>query len=90
MRPENRRMHQFLKENEIKANVKYISKGSLKNTWRLYNKGQKWSQELIDSLTALNFTDFDGSPLNLYSGNGGIFSVFVRGHYELSENGKSD
>jgi len=83
MRPENKRMQVFLKQNGIKAIPKYIATGSLTRTWRLYNLKQLWSVELANKLNALGFVDLDGKPLAQYSGNGGLFSVFVRGHFEL-------
>ena len=83
MRPENKRMQDFLKQNGIEARVKFISEGSLRACWRLYQPSCPWTTELKDKLTALSFVDFDGKPLNSFSGNGGIFSVFVRGHKEL-------
>lgn len=76
-------MKDFLKSNGIDATPKYLPDGSLKRCWRLYNIETKWTQELADRLNALGFTDFDGEPLGPFSGNGGMFSVFVRGHYEL-------
>ena len=82
-RPENQRMVDFLAQNGVKARAKYIHDGSLKHTWRLYAPGVNWTPELTAKLTELGFTDFDGNPLNQHSGNGGLFSVFVRGHDEL-------
>jgi len=92
MRPENKRMQEFLKQNGIYAVPKWISKGSLKRSWRLYgpsgkNTGgfenyQPWTMELADKLTALGFRGLHGQ-LERFSGNGGVFSVFVRGHEEL-------
>lgn len=90
MRPENKRMQDFLKVNGIKATPWYIFKGSMKGCWRLYNKdGQgfvnmkKWTPELADKLNGLGFKDYDGKPLGEFSGNGGSFQTFVRGHYEF-------
>jgi len=83
MREENKRMQEFLQSHGIKARAKYLDKGSMKHTWRLYNMDKRWTPTLQDKLTSLGFTDFDGRSLNEYSGNGGLFSVFVRGHYEL-------
>jgi len=83
MRPENKRMQTFLKQNGITATPKYISTGSLRRTWRLFNLKQQWSMELANKLDTLGFKDFDGKALHRFSGNGGFFSVFVRGHYEL-------
>lgn len=39
--------------------------------------------ELHNKLNQLGFTSFDGRPLDKFSGNGGVFSVFVRGHNEF-------
>lgn len=84
-RPENQRMQAFLAENGIDATPKYLPDGSLRGCWRLYNDAVSWSEELAGKLNALGFTDFDGKPLGRFSGNGGSFSVFVRGHNELLE-----
>ena len=85
MNPENIRMMAFLTKHGIKCAVKYIWNGSLRGTWRLYGKDQKWTPELMRKLTDLRFKGFDGRELTEYSGNGGAFSVFVRGHNELLE-----
>jgi hypothetical protein len=84
MRPENMRMKEFLKQHGIEAQPKYIFHGSLHHSWRLYNHDIKWSAQLQRKLTDLGFTGLHG-PLTQYSGNGGVFSVFVRGHNELLE-----
>ncbi len=76
-------MQQFLHDNGIEAVPKRIYDGSLKNTWRLYNPGVRWSVELANQLTALGFASYNGRPLDGFDGNGGMFSVFVRGHEEL-------
>ena len=78
MRPENKQMQIFLKQNGIDAIPKYINKGSLRGTWRLYNYKTKWSITLANKLNNLGFRDFDGKPLARFSGNGGIFQVFIR------------
>ncbi len=80
MREENKKMQAFLKENGIDVKVKFISAGSLKQTWRLYNPKIKWfyNTELREKLHNLGFRDFDGKMLNRFSGNGGIFSIFAR------------
>jgi hypothetical protein len=83
MRIENVRMKKFLKDNGIDCTPKYMWDGSLKGTWRLYNKDQKWTPELTAKLTSLGFVGLTHEPLHEYSGNGGMFSVFVRGHNEL-------
>jgi hypothetical protein len=76
-------MQQWLKRHGIDARVKYLETGSLKRRWRLYNPRVQWTEELAAKLNELGFTDFDGTPLGKYSGNGGVFSVFVKGHDEL-------
>lgn len=83
MRPENKRMQEWLLERGIDAKVKWIVDGSLKRSWRLYGKGQKWTKELADKLNELGFVNLWKEPLDIYSGNGGEFSVFVKGHEEL-------
>ncbi len=80
MRPESQRMKTWLKNHGIIAQPKYIRKGSMKGTWRLYNLNTTWTEELANKLNGLGFNDFDHKPLGKYSGNGGRFSVFVRGH----------
>lgn len=82
-RPENVRMQNFLAANGIKATVKYLPDGSLRGCWRLSDTDQPWTMELAGKLNALGFTDFDLKPLGQFSGNGGVFSCFVRGHNEL-------
>ena len=83
MRPENRMMQEYLKAHGIHARARYEWRGSLKGTWRLYNYNQRWSMALAAELEALGFRDFDGKRFNQCSGNGGEFSVFVRGHQEM-------
>lgn len=83
MRPENQRMINFLKAHGLKARVKYLWAGSMKGCWVLYNSDLTWTTELREKLTALGFVDYDNAALHQYSGNGGLFSVCVRGHNEL-------
>jgi len=84
MREENKAMQEWLKSQGINCRVKYIWDGSLKHTWRLYNPNQRWNDNLRQRLTDLGFKDFDNKLLNEHSGNGGFFSVFVRGNYFLN------
>jgi len=84
MKPENKRMKDFLKDNGITAKATWISTGSLKGNWRLYNPEQKWTRELEKQLTQLGFVGFDNKPLTWVSGNGGMFSVFVKGYENLA------
>lgn len=76
----NTRMKEFLKQNGIKCQPKYIKDGSLKTSWCLYGKGQTWygNTELQQKLTALGFTYYNGEPLDDLAGNGGAFHVFVK------------
>ena len=76
-------MMAFLAAHGIEAMPKYLVDGSQKGQWRLYNRDVRWSQELADKLNALGFTNHVGEPLDHLDGNGGMFSVFVRGHNEL-------
>jgi hypothetical protein len=87
MLPENKRMQAFLATHGIKAVPKRIHAGSLKYTWRLYNDHVQWSELLAEKLNTLGFVGFDGKPLGRFSGNGGMFSVFVRGHDEMASRG---
>jgi len=79
MRPENQKMKDYLQAHGIKAAPKFVWTGSMKGRWRLWGKGQKWDLFLARQLGDLGFTDFDGQPLCQFSGNGGSFSVCVRG-----------
>jgi len=83
MRPENKKMKEFLASHGIACNPKWLKAGSLKRCWRLHDRKQHWTVDLQNKLNSLGFVDFDGSPLSQYSGNGGMFSVFVRGHEEF-------
>lgn len=87
MRPENLRMKEFLKSQGIECQPKYMWAGSLRGTWRLYNPNVRWSAELAAKLNALGFTTSWNEPLNAHSGNGGMFSVFVRalGEAQMAE-----
>lgn len=83
MRAENQRMKAFLAANGIDATPKYLKDGSLKHTWRLCNLKTVWTESLAARLNKLGFQDYNGMPLDKFSGNDGVFQVFVRGHYEL-------
>jgi len=76
-------MQDWLQAHGIKARVKYMAAGSLKGTWRLYDGATLWDDALASRLNGLGFVSYDNKPLSTYSGNGGRFSVFVRGHSEL-------
>jgi hypothetical protein len=85
MRTENKNMISFLKQNGIntKVKVRYLWEGSMAGCWQIHSPGQSWTAELCEKFTALGFKDFDFTPLGKFSGNGGMFSVSVRGHNEL-------
>lgn len=78
MRPENKAMQKYLADNGVKCRVKYIAEGSLKGTWRLADSKQAWTPYLRTKLIGLEFKGYDGGELHEYSGNGGMFMVFVR------------
>ena len=82
VRPENKRMQEFLAAHGIVARAKWLSTGSLKRTWRLWQRCT-WTPELAAKLNALGFVDYNNKPLGQFSGNGGTFCVFVRGHEDL-------
>lgn len=86
-RIENKNMQQWLKEHGIEANVKYISNGSLKGLWSIYNANIKWfgNEELINKFNRMGFRDHDGDMLNNNSGNGGAFSIFSQAPIELNK-----
>lgn len=88
LRPENKRMREFLLSHGIDAMPMWIKDGSLKNTWRLYNRGIKWSLELAQKLNSLGFSASRREPFGLFDGNGGVFSVFARGHENLAKESK--
>jgi len=83
-RPENQAMEDFLSTNGVKARAKYIWKGSMKRTWRIYGE-QEWSESLREQFKGMGFADFDGRPLHRFSSNGGRLALFVTGHYEMVE-----
>lgn len=80
MKAHNLNMKELLKANGIDASVKLIEKGSLKGSWRLYNKDVTWygNKALQSKLTELGFLGYFGKPLNDFEGNGGVFMVFLR------------
>ena len=84
MRPENRRMLRFLCDHGAGVSkVKYIAVGSLKGCWSIGEPGLCWTEARAEVFNRLGFTGFDGRPLDKFSGNGGLFSIFIRGHDEL-------
>ena len=77
-RLENKIMKDYLLRNDVNVKtVKHIKTGSMRNTIYLYAPGQEWTKDLRDKLTYLNFNDFEGKPLGLYSGNGKRFCLNV-------------
>jgi len=67
----------FLKNNNIICNVKYIDKGSLKGTYRLY-KNMEVNPYIIQKLNDLGFVNISDKKIDIYNFNGGIFSIFVK------------
>ena len=76
----NQNMKNLLAKNGIDAQVKYLDKGSMKGTWRIQNAKVTWygNKELQAKMTELGFLDYSKAPLNDFSGNGGVFQVFVK------------
>jgi hypothetical protein len=82
MRPENAKMKAWLREHGIDARPRFITEGSMRGNWIIYGPGQRWTKELIDLFSVLGFVGFDGQPLGPYSGNGGMFSIYVIPKYD--------
>ena len=90
--PRNKTMQGFLRSNGFPyAVAKYIDKGSLRGSWRIYSRPRasgkekniidtydKWTPEVVEKLNSLHFTNLYGKPLDIFDGNGGLFSVFAR------------
>lgn len=89
MKRENKLMQEFLRRHGIDARVKWLTEGSCKGSWRLYHPTAKWTAELATLLNALGFTSLWHEPLDRFSGNGGAFSVMVRGNEQFAEEGAS-
>ena len=85
-RPENERMEKFLFDNGIKAKAKYWWKGSMKRTWTIQSRTEKWSDSLMDKFVALGFINFDGFQFRPYHNSGEELYICVTGHYEMVEN----
>lgn len=79
MRSENKKMKEFLKRHRIDAVPKYIGEGSLRGSWRLYKKGVRWygNRKLQKALIEIGFKNLWGKELDEFTGNGGMFSIFV-------------
>ena len=105
-KPHNKRMQEFLRSNGFPyAVVKYMEKGSLQGSWRVYSRPKisvkdrrnknileiydKWSPEVADKLNSLGFSNLWGKPLGQFDGNGGLLSVFVRGRKEFLQEGNN-
>lgn len=86
MRTENQKMKTFLKENGIEATPRYLSTGSCKGRWMIYNAKISWyeNHELQNKMNQLGFTDFDKKPLHKFSGNGGRFSICAFAPQEIN------
>jgi hypothetical protein len=84
---QNKYIKDYLEKNGIIATPMLITKGSMRGCIRLYQKTKEyrdgcnfssWTQDLVNKLSSLGFVDFDGNPLTMFSGNGGVFHTFVR------------
>jgi hypothetical protein len=91
----NKKIKNYLAENGIIATPMLIKRGSMQGCIRIYQKTReftndcnfsRWTQDLVNKLTKLGFRDFDGQPLTLFSGNGGLFCIFARLSIEDSTN----
>mgnify|MGYP001589675816 CR=1 FL=1 len=88
MLDKNKKMKSFLESKGFKNIIpKYIENGSMRGCWRIVSRVNGklgltgyalYTSEVQEKLTNLGFRDFDGEPLNQYSGNGGVFAVFAR------------
>jgi hypothetical protein len=89
--PHNARVEDFLAANGLPGvKAKWLSDGSLKNTFRLSgyeaanawrpraDRAAEWTPELADKLNALGFRNYNGQPFDRLDGNGGLFHVFSR------------
>ena len=82
----NKAMQAFLRPYFPRVVVKYMEKGSLRGSYRLYSRPRggefadydKWTPEVYERLNSLGFRNLWGSPLDRFDGNGGLFSVNVR------------
>lgn len=86
LRPENARLLAFLAPHFPEINdlrVKRIRDGSLKGSWRVYAPNVRWSEAYAQKFIDLGFLNLWGDPDLKHAGNGGLFSIFVRGHNEL-------
>ena len=92
MRAENKAMSEYLRAHGFEGvKARYIEKGSLKGCWSLSGKlVDLWREQDARTLNGLGFWGFDGKPLHMFSGNGGMWQVFVRGHYEMLKENKND
>ncbi len=84
-RPENKRMETFLAENGIKAKATYWWKGSMKRTWTIQSRTEKWTDELLNKFTALGFRNWDGQALKFLANSGDDLYLCVTGHLEMAE-----
>lgn len=96
MRTENQKMKTFLASHGIKATPKYIAHGSMRGTWRISSPDNlrvmksgkaNWfgNTELQNKMNEIGFRDFDNKPLNDFSGNGGLFSIFALAPFHLRD-----
>ena len=78
MKAHNIKMKEYLAHYGIKARVKLIESGSMRDTWRIYAPDTEYTPEIMAKLTEIGFTDFDNKPLHKLSSGGSVLSVFVR------------
>jgi len=86
MRPENKRMAEFLQIHGIKCNAKYIQTGSMAGCWRLWAKREVWGDDVKKKLDSLGFRDYDMNPLDyLAAEQDGSSCIFVRGYKFIAD-----
>ena len=90
MKPENRKMRDFLALNGIQASVKHIDDGSITGCWRIQNVNQVWTRDLLNKFNELEFKDTSGQPLDRFSTHdfGEVFQIFVTAGYPLAHTTK--
>jgi len=79
----NKKIQELFKKHGLKIKAKYIKAGSLRGCWRIYNLSINWNNDIAKKINRMGFVDFDRKPLGIFSGNGGVLSIFIRGHEEL-------
>ena len=78
MRPESKIMKELLEANGITGwNINYISKGSMRGNYLLFDRKTKWTEELRAKLSYIGLLGFDGQSIGRWASNGGTLCIFV-------------